>query len=102
MTNGNGTQRAADVVRRQALPELTKWFQFLNGGYAKGIGWHSLLASYVGRIGEVRAGRLRWEAHDAQRLPMRDAHDSSVLMSEGKSPERMLNAFEQALSELVH
>ena len=101
---------APDAVHRRfakAFPELEQCFSWLNGGYAAGAEWESLLLAYRGRLSVVRAERLRHEAHDALRLGLSDRNgldvlvssvlglDSAILRSEYETPAGVLRRFEQ-------
>lgn len=105
-----------EVVRRRfgkAFPELSDWFEWLNGGYRKGIEWQLLLVAYVRRIGGPRAEQLREELHEAQQMGLKSERHWQVLVCdvlglddivpivEAKSPQGLLADFEQAMTDLA-
>ena len=64
----------------RAFPELTKWFSWLNKGYAAGATWQGLLVSHVARIGKRRTLDLLCETRDVRRMGIPDTRNMEVLI----------------------
>jgi hypothetical protein len=109
------TSISPEVVGRRfgrAFPELTKWFNWLNGGYAAGAAWQALLVAHVGDIGKLRTRQLLGEVQDVQHLGLPDGRSLEVLICdvlglskdfvimEAKTAGRTIAALEQALLRL--
>jgi hypothetical protein len=81
--NNDGPSVSPEVVSKRfgrAFPELTKWFRWLNGGYAAGATWQGLLAAHVSHIGELRTRQLLGEVQDVQHLGLPDGRSLEVLI----------------------
>lgn len=114
--NGNhGPNVSPEVVGRRfgrAFPELAKWFDWLNGGYAAGAAWQDLLVTHVGCIGKRRTRQLLSEIQDVQHMGLPDGRSLEVLICdvlglskdfvimEAKTVGRSVAALEQALLRL--
>jgi hypothetical protein len=65
---------------RKAFPELTKCFEWLNGGIGHGAERQALLVNYVNRMSRSRRTDLIHEVRDAQAMGLKSDRDFEILI----------------------